>query len=305
MDLREKPGKVQKFLELMLRFRLIALVVLVVATVAGVARNWDVLVTYPLAFSETLGMQLAYVDSVQYLWKTSQQLVVAGIACVVMLFVFGGIRAGIASIVSAATALIAFYLLGGSESLVLPIIGAVTFVALVMILFVKWSVACGLFPFLLSGAFFTVIQNFLVALATGEPVELWWGIMSVWGFACCMAFSVVVGKHLGAGVPHTGALVKAARQFLVPVIVGNLLVVVATGMSRESLLCTESLENAGNLCPGFERGWWIYAVWFVIQTVWFYAFAFPVSSFAPWERLRAGSRRIEMKDKKKKSKAKK
>ena len=32
MDLREKPGKVQKFLELMLRFRLIALVVMVVAT---------------------------------------------------------------------------------------------------------------------------------------------------------------------------------------------------------------------------------------------------------------------------------
>ena len=28
MDLREKPGKVQKFLELMLRFRLIALVVI-------------------------------------------------------------------------------------------------------------------------------------------------------------------------------------------------------------------------------------------------------------------------------------
>ena len=29
-------------------------------------------------------------------------------------------------------------------------------------------------------------------------------------------------------------------------------------------------------------------------------FVIPVSSFAPWERLRAGSRRVEMKSKKKK-----
>ena len=37
MDLREKPGKVQKFLELMLRFRLITLVVMVVAVVVIVS----------------------------------------------------------------------------------------------------------------------------------------------------------------------------------------------------------------------------------------------------------------------------
>ena len=52
MDLREKPGKVQKFLELMLRFRLITLVVMVVASVTMLAKSWDEMVAFPIAASE-------------------------------------------------------------------------------------------------------------------------------------------------------------------------------------------------------------------------------------------------------------
>jgi hypothetical protein len=45
------------------------------------------------------------------------------------------------------------------------------------------------------------------------------------------------------------------------------------------------------------------ALWYVVFAAWFFVFIVPVSSFAPWERLRAGTRRVQMKDKKKKTKS--
>ena len=56
MDLREKPGKVQTLLELLLRFRLIAVVVMVVATVSFIAKDWQSVVSLPLGASEAFGM---------------------------------------------------------------------------------------------------------------------------------------------------------------------------------------------------------------------------------------------------------
>ena len=101
-----------------------------------------------------------------------------------------------------------------------------------------------------------------------------------------MAFALVAGKHLGEWVPQAGALVKAARQMVVPVLVGALLLLVALA---ETHLGTKPVN-------------WLYvAIRYVTLIVWFFVFFFPISSFAPWARLRAGSRRVEMKDKKKKS----
>ena len=91
MDLREKPGKVQTFLELMLRFRLIALVVMVIATVSFVATGWQEIVSLPLGSSEAFGMWLAETETAKGLWESARYIGVASIACVVMFVVFGGI----------------------------------------------------------------------------------------------------------------------------------------------------------------------------------------------------------------------
>ena len=137
MDLREKPGKVQTFLELMLRFRLISLVVIVVATVTLVATRLSEIVSLPLGASEAFGMWFAEIENIQGIWSSAQYLTVAGLACVVMLFVFGGIRAGIASIVSIVLSMGALYVLGGAESMPLPMFGILALVALVLFLFLK------------------------------------------------------------------------------------------------------------------------------------------------------------------------
>lgn len=285
MDLREKPGKVQKFLELMLRFRLIALVVMVVATVSFVATGWQDFVSLPLSASEAFGMWFAEVESVGGFFATTQYVSVAAVACIAMLFVFGGVRAGIASVVSTAACLAALFVLDGGEGVVLPMFGILALVALVLFLFVKNSVACALFPFVLCCLFLEGLLR-LCPWGSGEtPMGFWWASFSIFAFANSMAFSLVVGKHLGAGVPQAGALVKAAKQMLVPVLVGALLLAVAIVESG-----TGSVDSAS---------WLPAALCYVILVAWFFVFFFPITSFAPWERLRAGSRRVQMKDKKK------
>ena len=286
MDLREKPGKVQTFLELMLRFRLIAFVVMVIATVSFVATGWQEIVSLPIGASESFGMWLAETEGVKALWESARYIGVAAIACLVMFVVFGGVRAGIASAVSAVLSFAALYVLGGAESMPLPMFGILALVSLVLFLFVKWSVACALFPFVVSWLFLSGILE-IVSSKFDASASLVWGVHSAFAFSCAMAFAVVAGKHLAAGVPQAGALVKAAKQLLVPVMGGALLLVAAVTFDMG------------------ERNWAYAVIQFVAYAVWFYVFFFSISSFGPWERLRSGSRRVEMKDKKKKAPAKK
>lgn len=286
MDLREKPGKVQTFLEWMLRFRLIALVVMVIATVSFVATGWQEIVSLPIGSSEAFGMWLAETEGAKALWESARYLGVASIACVVMFIVFGGVRAGVASVVAILLSFAGLYVLGGAESMPLPMYGIFALVSLVLFLFVKWSVACALFPFALSWLFLSGILEIISSKFDAAP-SLVWGVHSAFAFACVLALAVVAGKHLAAGVPQAGALVKAAKQLLVPVLVGALLLIAAVTYDMGT--------------PN-----WIYGVLqFVAYAVWFYVFFFSISSFGPWERLRSGSRRVEMKDKKKKAPAKK
>lgn len=300
MDLREKPGKVQKFLELMLRFRLIALVVMVVATAllllvhksGFLVSGWQSFISVPVAASESFGMWLSSVGSVQDVFSSARYLFVAGLASVVMLFVFGGVRAGIASVVSTVVCFAALILLDGDEGIVLPMFGIVAFAALAVFIFVKKSVACALFPFLLCCFFIPCLVGLSPWILSENSIEFWLTAFAIFAFGNSMAFALVAGKHLGAGVPQAGALVKAARQMVVPVLVGALLLVVALAETR--------FETPAMPIVTAHTSWLYVAIRYVALVVWFFVFFFPISSFAPWGRLRAGSRRVEMKGKKKK-----
>ena len=98
MDLREKPGKIQKVLELFLRFRLISILVLIIASVSLMATRWQVMVSMPVASSEALGMWLAEHSGFTGLWQGGQYLAVSAVALMVLLFVFAGVRGGIAGL---------------------------------------------------------------------------------------------------------------------------------------------------------------------------------------------------------------
>lgn len=296
MDLREKPGKIQKFLELMLRFRLIALLVMVAAMVPLLVMHvkefhvsgWQYFVSVPLSAANAFSMWLSTVASFQDFFASARYLIVAGIASIVLLFVFGGVRAGVASIVSTLMSFGALIVLDDCEDIVLPVFGGLALVSLVIFIFVKKSAACALFPFVLCSLFIPCLVELSPWGLSENSIEFWLTAFTIFAFGNSMAFALVAGKHLGAGVPQAGALVKAARQMVVPVLVGALLLTVALAETKAG-----PIGNA-------STSWLYVAIRYVALVVWFFVFFFPISSFAPWERLRAGSRRVQLKDKKKK-----
>ncbi len=289
MDLREKPGKVQTVMEFLLRIRLISVVAMVIAIAAFTATKWQEMVSLTLGASEAFCMWIAGLEDVVAAWQSGQFLAVSGIAAVALFFVFGGVRAGFASLISIVASLGALFLLAGNDQLPLMFFGGLSLVAVIALILIKLSVACGLFPFVLGWCFFT---GLMVALPEAlQPSWMVWAVLSTLGFASVMSLSVVAGKNLGQGMPQAGALVKAAKQMILPVILSSFVALGSLVFDMAGNESTEILQN--NIWGG--------VLYLFVYNIWFFVLVYPSMSFAPWERLRAGSRRVEMKEKKKKT----
>ena len=150
MELREKPGTLQKLFELSLRFRLIFVVLMIGFAVAFVATGWQQMGSLPLGASEALGMWIAEFTNVVSAWNSSQYIFVAGLSMVVLYFVFGGWRGGVAGLLALVAFVGSLFALGGDEDMLLIFFAVFAGLSLVLMLFAKWSVACALFPFALS-----------------------------------------------------------------------------------------------------------------------------------------------------------
>ena len=289
MELREKPGKVQKLLELSLRFRLIFVVLMVAFAVAFVATGWQQMGSLPLGASEALGMWVAGFTTVVSAWHSTQYLFVAALSMIVLFFVFGGVRGGFGGLLALLAFVGSLFALGGDEDMLVIFFASFAGLALLFLLFVKWSVACALFPFALAWLLMTGVVGWF-PLMIGKA-WLMWAVLSAVGFSSVVACALVAGKELGEGTPQAGALVKAGKKMLVPVLVSSLLALSALVVDMGGAVDGKRIGSAAILWVSFN--------------VWFFGFTFGTMSFAPWERLRAGSRRIKMSDKKKKTSKKK
>jgi len=285
MELREKPGKVQKLLELSLRFRLIFVVLMVGFAVAFLATGWQQMGSLPLGASEALGMWVAGFTNVISAWNSSQYIFVAALSMVVLYFVFGGVRGGVGGLLALLAFVGSLFALGGDEDMLLIFFGVFAGLSLVFLLFVKWSVACALFPFALS---WLLLTGFLAwfPMMIGKA-WLMWAVLSAIGFSGVIACALIAGKELGEGSPQAGALVKAGKKMLTPVLIASLLSLSALVVDMGGAVDGKKIGSAAILWVAFN--------------VWFFGFTFGTMSFAPWERLRAGSRRVKMSDKKKAS----
>ena len=283
MELREKPGKVQKLLELSLRFRLIFVVLMVVFAVAFLATGWQQMGSLPLGASEALGMWVAGFSNVMSAWHSTQYLFVAALSMIVLYFVFGGWRGGVAGLVALLAFVGSLFALGGDEDMLLIFFAAFAGLALLFVLFVKWSVACALFPFALAWLLLTGFLGWFPMMV--GKAWLMWSVLSSIAFSGVIACAIVAGKELGEGSPQAGALVKAGKKMLVPVLVSSLLALSAIVFDMEGAVDGKKIGGAAILWVAFN--------------VWFFGFTFGTMSFAPWERLRAGSRRVKMSEKKK------
>ena len=289
MELREKPGKVQKLLELSLRFRLIFVVLMVAFAVAFVATGWQQMGSLPLGASEALGMWVAGFTTVVSAWHSTQYLFVAALSMIVLFFVFGGVRGGFGGLLALLAFVGSLFALGGDEDMLVIFFASFAGLALLFLLFVKWSVACALFPFALAWLLMTGFVGWF-PLMIGKA-WLMWAVLSAVGFSSVVACALVAGKELGEGTPQAGALVKAGKKMLVPVLVSSLLALSALVVDMGGAVDGKRIGSAAILWVSFN--------------VWLFGFTFGTMSFAPWERLRAGSRRVKMSDKKKKTSKKK
>lgn len=285
MELREKPGKVQKLLELSLRFRLIFVVLMVGFAVAFLATGWQQMGSLPLGASEALGMWVAGFTNVISAWNSSQYIFVAALSMVVLYFVFGGVRGGVGGLLALLAFVGSLFALGGDEDMLLIFFGVFAGLSLVFLLFVKWSVACALFPFALSWLLLTGFLGWFPMMI--GKAWLMWAVLSAIGFSGVIACALIAGKELGEGSPQAGALVKAGKKMLTPVLIASLLSLSALVVDMGGAVDGKKIGSAAILWVAFN--------------VWFFGFTFGTMSFAPWERLRAGSRRVKMSDKKKAS----
>ena len=289
MELREKPGKIQKLLELSLRFRLIFVLLMVGFAVAFVATGWQQMGSLPLGASEALGRWIAEFTNVASAWNSSQYIFVAGLSMIVLYFVFGGVRGGIAGLLGVAAFVGALFALGGDEDMLLIFFGAFAGLALLLMLLVKWSVACALFPFVLSWLLLTGFLGWFPMMI--GKAWLMWAVLSAIGFSGVVACALIAGKELGEGSPQAGALVKAGKRMLAPIMIASLLALSALVVDMSVVVDWRRIGCA--------------AIIWVAFNVWFFGFTFGTMSFAPWDRLRAGSRRVKMSEKKKKASSKK
>ena len=289
MELREKPGKVQKLLELSLRFRLIFVLLMIGFSVAFVVTGWQQMASLPLGASEALGMWISKFTNVISAWHSSQYIIVAALSMIVLYFVFGGMRGGFGGLFALAAFVGSLFALGGDEDMLFVFFAVFAGLALLLVLFAKWSVACALFPFALS---WLLLTGFLAwfPLMVGKA-WLMWAVLSAIAFSGVVACALVAGKELGEGSPQAGALVKAGKRMLTPVLIASLLALSALVVDMSVIVDWRRIGCA--------------AIIWVAFNVWFFGFTFGTLSFAPWERIRAGSRRVKMSDKKKGSSKKK
>ena len=289
MELREKPGKVQKLLELSLRFRLIFVLLMIGFAAAFLVTGWQQMASLPLGASEALGMWIAKFTNVVSAWHSTQYLFVAGLSMLVLYYVFGGVRGGFAGLIALVAFLGALYALGGDEDMLLMFFAVIAGLALLFVAFVKWSVACALFPFVLSWLLLTGFVSWFPMMI--GKAWLMWAVLSAIAFSGVMACALVAGKELGDGSPKAGALVKAGKKLLVPVLISSLLAISALVVDMSVVVDAKRIGCAAILWVAFN--------------VWFFGFTFSTLSFAPWDRIRSGSRRVKMGDKKKKPAKKK
>ena len=162
--------------------------------------------------------------------------------------------------------------------MVLPFFGIFSLVSLLLLFFAKWSIACALFPFALS---WILLTGFIGSIFPQAYVD--WAVFSVFGFASAIAFSSKTGALLAAGTPRAGAMLKSLQKMIVPFAVGSLLFV-----------CAVKVDMAHLDASGIASG----AVEWISFVVWFFAFFFGSAAFAPWDRLRSSSRKVEISSKK-------
>ena len=277
MDLREKPGKVQKFAEFVLRFRLIVVILLALACIFAGPAFLDV-ISYVLGATEECSMCVFKLCNGGFLASSGILIHVAVGAAVIFglrLFV-SGFRSAMMFLIALACVPMLVLALSGSEEVILYIYGVAGLIALILCIFVKHSQTCALIPLYLMSFAYTSYCT-----ATEIP-ELTWGAYMVLIVADTFGITILAGHELSDGTPVSGAVIKAFRKLFLPILVSALAVALVStiysvhSLKEVPLALTLRLRDAAVYVLAVSAG------------------VLPLISFMPLKRLRAAERKIKL-----------
>lgn len=270
MDLREKPGIIQRIGEFILRFRLV--IVFILALVGGYFfAGWREFLTHILNVSELLGMRYAEGNFLS-LWPFAVLLVVL----LLPRFLLGGMQLGFSALgIFIALPLILFSL-QSSDAVVLPVVLSYAVLSIILMVVVKKTWACMLLPMALSAT--TLVGSVLGMKFVNYPsYEL--SAFSVLMLAELLGFALLSGKELSLGSPKAGALIFAFKKTLLPAIISTValaafFILVGKDFTGMAVLKHSALALGGFLCT--------------------FLLGVSLFSFTPLSRLRAEKRSIQV-----------
>ncbi len=278
MDLREKPGVVQRIHETVIRFRLIF--ILVAAIACGVFfAGYRVLLSTLLSFSEKFCMLLDKVSAgISGQVLALLPFIIFAVLLLALRFVFGGKRSGFSALGTLCFGIVFLFGVQGSETIVLPIFLGLGLLSLIAFILWKNALACSLFPLFLTvcalvGVSRGAVYNHIYLVSDFEILAYVLMMM-----ADVVGVSLLAGKELSAGVSKTGALLTGMKKQIVGTLLSVLVVIGLAVWKSQNLTGMEILKHA---------------VIGMVYVLFYFLLALPLLSFAPFARLRAGSRKLE------------
>lgn len=270
MDLREKPGMIQRLGEMILRFRLIFVVVL--ACVCGyLFAGYTDILTFALAMSEALGIKVATFDFVAFLpW------LLLPLFLLLPRFLACGKQAGFTSLVLCALMPAGFFALQNAEFLALPVMVSLALLSFILFVFVKHGYGCAAFPAFLSAiGFIGAIDGLNIGVFSRHEIAVFVTLL-----VCdIFTFAVIAGQKLAAGEPKNGALLWSLRKNFLPLVLTPVLCAILFAVKGG---CTEPRTFVAHLA--LSLGYIVFALFL----------SFPLLTFAPFARLRASKREMNV-----------
>lgn len=270
MDLREKPGIIQRCGEAVLRFRLVAIFVL--ALVAGFFfAGWQELITMILSVSESLGIRFAEGNYLA-LWPWA----VLAFLLLLPRFLLAGRRSGFASLGVFVCFPLLIFAVQASDKMVLPFVISFASLSVLLMVVVKRAWACALFPMLLG---MTSLVGSVLGMSFAKFSTLEIGAFALLLGADIFSISLLAGKELSLGLPKAGALLAGFKKQMLPaflsfLFVGGFFLVMERDFSSMTILKHSALA-LGSFLVTFVLG-------------------FSLFSFTPLSRLRAEKRSIRV-----------
>lgn len=203
MELRKKPGFLQRSLELVLRLRLVFLLLSAVAfLMLFFSRNE--LFSFILGASESFSMKMSSIGSLHdYLY------LLLGFVVIFLLRLFWGgafsafVFLGIALIIPSA-----LFLLDGSENVIITLLLWVGLISLLLSLLIRSAVVKALLPLYMAGL---LLSGLAVWCKVGY---LEWAVLLILLSADAFTTAWSAGKHLEEGKPKAGSLIQAFLRHL-------------------------------------------------------------------------------------------